>query len=155
MPWLQPETIKLASFILTSHEKAFGYKLFKHENTTNSNQINSKKLFSLNKIVLSHDNTNDPLINYSNALALKLWDKTWAEMIGMPSRLTAPKNEQKKRARVIKDALLKDFSIGYDGIRVSGKGVLFRIKNVRIWKIWDENSNEYGQAATFSDWDWV
>ncbi len=154
-PWLQPEHIKLVGLLLDSHEKAFKYKLFNYENRENLNTINSQKLFSLDQVVLAHNNNKDPMIQYANALGLKLWEKTWSEMIGMPSRLTAPKNERKQRNDAIKEAHIKDFLTGYEGIRISSKGNLFHIKNVRIWKICDKENNEYGQAATFSEWDWI
>ena len=121
-PWLQPEHIKLVSLLLDSHEKAFKYKLFHYENAKNLNTINSQKLFFLDQIVLAHNNNKDTIIQYANALGLKLWEKTWSEMIGMPSRLTAPMNEQKQRNAAIQEANIKDFLTGYEGIRKSSKG---------------------------------
>ncbi len=154
-PWLNPETIKLVHLLLNSHQKAFGYPLFVNSSEKKSELINNEKLFSLGIVVMAHDTAKDPILNYSNALALHIWERTWSEMIGMPSRLTAPSEERSKRARAMENALLKNSISNYQGIRISSTGKRFLIRKARVWKIWDEHNNAYGQAAAFSHWQWI
>ena len=102
--------------------------------------------------VIAHDNEVNPCINYANAAALQLWSRCWTEMIGMPSELTAPKEERKKRNNALLEVSQKHSITNYQGIRINSQGEYFKIKNARIWTIWDEKDLVYGQAATFQDW---
>ncbi len=150
-PWLNSKNNRIVRLILNSHEQAFNYPLLKKQ----SDMQNSKNLFSQQLVILAHDNSKDPILVYANALALKLWEKTWEEMIGMPSRLTAPEEEQKQREIAIKNALNKISITNYEGIRITSTGKLFLIKKAKIWKIWDEQSQTFGQAASFLNWEWM
>ena len=111
-----------------------------------------KALFALRKPILAHDNNNDPYINYANAAALKLWKKSWNEMIGMPSRLTAPLKEQDKRQNILNMVSKNNGIKDYQGIRVDGQGECFLIRDARIWTLCDEKDFIYGQAATIEYW---
>ncbi len=151
-PWLNPKTIRIVNLLLSSHERAFGKKLIKYQTLQNSQRLHSQELFSIDMPVMAHDTSNDPCLNYANAAALKLWCRNWNEMIGMPSRLTAPINERRQRKDVLSQALNQDAVKGYQGIRIDRKGRKFLISNARIWTIWDEKGLFFGQAATFSNW---
>ena len=109
-------------------------------------------LFSMSKPVMAHSNAKDPCLNYANSAALQLWSRCLNEMIGIPSRLTAPKDEQKQRKKALEAALSKNGIKNYQGIRINSKGELFMIKNARVWTIWDENKKPCGQGATFDCW---
>ena len=102
--------------------------------------------------VMAHDTSTDPCLNYANAAALQLWSRCWDEMIGMPSRLTAPEKERAKRQDALLEVNSEHAITNYQGIRVNSKGEYFTIKNARIWTIWDENNLIYGQAASFDNW---
>ena len=111
------------------------------------------QLFNWTKPVIAHDNQNDPLINYSNYLALQLWSRSWEEMIGLPSKLTAPIQERKNRSSTLRQVMKNNAIKGYEGIRINSKGQIFSIKDVYIWTVWDEESKPFGQAATFYKWE--
>ena len=81
-----------------------------------------------------------------------LKNKSWNEMIGMPSRLTAPKEERSKREDDLNAVRRSHFIKGYQAIRINSKGQLFQIKNAKIWTLLDLNGRAYGQAATFDSW---
>lgn len=151
-PWLSNKSLKLVKPLLKSYQSAFGECLLTSPTHLSSSQQKAKLLFTLHKPVLVHDNSKDPYLIYANYAALQLWDRCWEQMIGMPSRLTTPKEEQIKR----EDALLKVSEQNaikhYEGIRVNSKGEYFMIRNACIWTIWDEKNILYGQAATFDDW---
>jgi hypothetical protein len=41
----------------------------------------------------------DPTFTYANKAALELWEATWDELIGLPSRLSAPESEREVRSQ--------------------------------------------------------
>ena len=105
--------------------------------------------------MLAHNDSSDPALVYANAAALKLWQRRWAQMVGMPSRLTAPEQERRERAQALGNARQQDAYQGYSGIRIDSQGHRFVINNARIWTLWDLNGQRCGQAATFASWHWL
>ena len=49
-------------------------------------------------------------------------------------------------------AIQKDGITGLTAIRINQSGRKFKISNIRIWTLWDEDENPIGQAAAFSNW---
>ena len=49
----------------------------------------AQRLFAAPFVVASHGREAEPILNYGNAQALKLWEMNWEEFITTPSRLTA------------------------------------------------------------------
>ncbi len=151
-PWLAKRSLTVINLLLESYQLAFGECLITSTSHTKSNLEKAKSLFAMPNPVIAHDNSNDPCLNYANAAALELWDRDWHEMIGMPSRLTAPETEYKKREQILGKVQKSKAIKNYQGIRINSKGEYFMIKNVKIWTIWDEEDLIYGQAATFDNW---
>ena len=154
-PWLSSDNLRWATVIQTSHERAFGTRLFTGSSTAVDSRAHSQELFALAAPVLAHHASNDPLLIYANAAALKLWRRCWSDMVGMPSRLTAPEQERTERAQALSKAQRVDAFQGYRGIRIDSQGRRFVIHNARIWTLWNEHGEACGQAASFSDWWWL
>ena len=150
-PWLTPAKQQLAHCILRSFERAFGRPLLAGDRGAHAPQ----ELFGADTVVLAHDGGTDPALIYANAAALQLWERTWAEMIGMPSRLTAEPQERAGRARMLATALEQHASEGYTGVRISKSGRRFQIHNARLWTLWGPGDQPCGQAAAFSNWWWL
>ena len=142
-PWQTPETLVLVSRLLSSHQRAFHRPLV---------DCSGHDLFSSDVAVLAHDNSRDPLLIYANATALRLWERPWEDMIGMPSRYTAEAEARSQRDSALQQAKQGDAFEGYSGVRVSRTGQRFMISNARIWTLWDETGRHFGQAAAFSSW---
>jgi hypothetical protein len=153
-PWLTPGKQHLAVCILRSFERAFGRPLLAGGTTHDVLQA-SQLLFRGDTVVLAHDGAPDPALIYANAAALQLWERSWAEMIGMPSRLTAEPEERAGRARMLATALQQHASEGYSGVRISKSGRRFQIHNARLWTLWGPGDQPCGQAAAFSSWWWL
>lgn len=153
-PWLTPGKQYLAVCILRSFERAFGRPLLAGGTTHDVLQA-SQLLFRGDTVVLAHDGASDPALIYANAAALQLWERSWAEMIGMPSRLTAEPEERAGRARMLATALQQHASEGYSGVRISKSGRRFQIHNARLWTLWGPGDQPCGQAAAFSSWWWL
>ena len=153
--WLTAKKQGLAKMLLQSHQKAFSRPLIAAAQPGHPKRLLCQNLFACGFPVLAHGTEQDPKLSYANAAALQLWETRWDELIGMPSRLTAPNSEQAKRSNALGQAKRLDAVQNYRGIRISRKGRRFMINKARIWTLWDAKERVCGQAACFSDWWWI
>ncbi len=102
--------------------------------------------------MLSHGLEDDPVLNYGNREALKLWDMSFPDFTRMPSRVTAEPVLREERERLLATAARKGFIDDYAGVRISATGRRFRIENAIIWNVVDDEGVRRGQAATFDRW---
>ena len=155
-PWLDAPQQALAIQMLESHQRGFGCALIAGGiGTARSSRLPAQELFSCGFPVLAHGGGSDPTLTYANAAALQLWEASWTELVGLPSRLTAPETERPERRTALGKAQALHALKGYAGIRISRKGRRFQINNARIWTLWDDQLHPCGQAASFSDWWWI
>ncbi|KGG25314.1 MULTISPECIES: MEKHLA domain-containing protein [unclassified Prochlorococcus] len=154
-PWLSSEKQELVNLLLISHQHAFNRPLLACERHQPSQRLAGQELFAATQPVLAHSDGHDPNLSYANAAALQLWGRRWEEMVGMPSRLTAPTSEQDARANALGRALQKDAIKGYQGIRMNNEGRRFLINNARIWTLWNQEGLRIGQAALIGSWWWL
>jgi hypothetical protein len=112
----------------------------------------ARALFNAPFAVLSHDTATDPMLNYANRTALRLFELDWGELTTMPSRLTAEVSERSERARLLAQVLRRGYIDDYRGVRVSKNGRRFSIQRATVWNLLDESGGACGQAATFSHW---
>lgn len=115
------------------------------------------ELMDLDAVVLCHDTSDDPLFVYANRAAQRLWERSWDEFIGMPSRLTANEVERAERAEALSTPGVVR---GYAGERVTAAGQRFRIRDATVWPVYDygrdgEDPRLVGQAATFNSWEFL
>ncbi|MBC1260506.1 MEKHLA domain-containing protein [Synechococcus sp. BSF8S] len=174
-PWLSPGAIEQATWLQHSHQRAFGRPLIAATTTSSSSWLCSpgcpepskgaarqraQELFAASTVVLAHDGNaerldHDPRLIYANRAALVLWHRPWAEMVGMPSRLTAEPAERSGRARLLASARAQEAISGYTGIRIDSHGRRFVISGARLWTLRDLQGRDRGQAAAFSNWWWL
>ena len=153
--WLTKGNTALAVLLLQSHQRAFGRSLIAMGQPDPPQRLISQALFACGFPVLAHGTGNDPKLTYANAAALQLWDSCWSDLIGMPSRLTAPETERAERSNALGQAKRLDAVKNYRGIRISREGRRFMINNAKIWTLWDGDGQVCGQAASFSTWWWI
>jgi hypothetical protein len=103
-------------------------------------------------VVLSHGTEADPVLNYGNRAALKLWEMEWEEFVRTPSRYTAEAPNREARARLLAEAAANGFIDNYSGVRISKSGRRFYIERATIWNLVSKTGAVLGQAATFSGW---
>lgn len=115
----------------------------------------AKNVFEAPFVLVSHGTETDPVLNYGNAAALKLWEMPWAELTRTPSRLTAEAPNREERARLLTAVTKHGFIDDYSGIRISKTGRRFRIAQATVWNLLDEKKNYAGQAAMFSHWEFL
>lgn len=112
----------------------------------------SQALFEAPFVVVSHGAEADPILNYGNRQALKLWRIEWEQFTQTPSRLTAEPMERADRDRLLQQAKANGFINNYQGVRICSTGQRFSIHNVILWTVLDEKGVGCGQAATFDQW---
>lgn len=115
----------------------------------------ARKLFTAPFVVVSHGTEDDPVFNYGNAMALKLFELGWEEFTSMPSRKSAEAVNRSQRAEILKQVTEKGYCAGYAGIRISASGRRFKIKDAILWNLLDSNGQYCGQAACFDQWEFL
>ena len=150
--WLSAEKRGLTALLLSSHQRSFQRPLIAAARSSQSMRQCCQELFSCGFPVLAHGIGADPALIYANAAALQLWGRRWADMVGMPSRLTAPVEVRSERRQALKQAQTQDAMRGYGGVRIDQQGRRFMIRNARIWTLLDEENRPIGQAVCFHDW---
>ena len=110
----------------------------------------ARRLYFAPFALLSHGCEEDPLINYANHAAQEMFEMTWQEIIGRPSRLTAGSEDQGERGKMLQRVAKHGFTDNYSGVRISKSGRPFFIHHATVWNLLDENGRYCGQAAMFS-----
>ena len=113
------------------------------------------QVFSADFALLSHNTDPDPLFNYANQTALDLFELSWEEFFGMPSRLSVEPVNQQARERIMAAVSANGFVDDYSGVRISKTGKRFRIQGAVIWNVHDQQGVYHGQAAWFKNWEWL
>jgi hypothetical protein len=148
--WQKPEIITWSQIILNSYQQLLGKELI---NRNGNPREEAKQLFYAPMIVLSHNSDPDPLYNYANLQGLKLWEMTWEELITTPSKSTTEPILREKRDKFLAETTTKGYITNYQGIRVSRTGKKYKIKDVIVWNLTNEEDQYCGQGATFSRWE--
>ena len=120
-----------------------------------SPQQYAKKLFETPAVVLSHGLQDDPIFSYGNQAALDLFEMDWDSLTKLPSRKSAQPLNREERARLLDAVTSKGFIDDYSGVRVSSTGRKFLIPKAIVWNLVDDAGKLQGQAATFSDWEFL
>ncbi|MCR8659619.1 MEKHLA domain-containing protein [Paenibacillus endoradicis] len=113
------------------------------------------QLNKANCIILSHGTEADPILNYGNERAMLLWEMTEEQFTSTPSRLTAEPMERVERANFMSEVTNNGYVANYTGVRISSSGKRFYIKKATVWNLIDERGKYCGQAATFSDYEYI
>lgn len=102
--------------------------------------------------LLSHDARSDPVFNYGNRLALKLFAMDAAQLCRTPSRLSAEPVNREERDRLLARVHQHGFIDDYAGVRIAADGHRFRIEQATVWNVLDADGQLAGQAAMFAHW---
>jgi len=140
-----------AALLLSSYRRWTGEELLPAEDP----QDIGRRLWEAPFAVLSHGLGPDPIFNYGNATALRLFDYHWHAFTRLPSRLSAEPVNQEERARLLEQVRRDGYSRGYRGVRISADGRRFRIANAVVWNLVDERGDYQGQAASFDRWEFL
>jgi len=148
-PWSCQKQIEHVQLLLDSFAHLLGRDLIPR-NGPPAEQ--ARLLFKSPFVVVSHGTEADPVLNYANAAALRLWEMDWATFVQTPSRLTAEPMHRDERARLLERTRRDGYVDDYAGIRISQSGRRFRIEQAIVWNLIDSAGHLRGQAATFDQW---
>jgi len=147
--WLNDSILSWIALVLDSYAQWTNVELV---DRTGTRHEQAQRLFSAPFVVASHGIEADPILNYGNAQALRLWEMSWEEFVTTPSRVTAEPVNQAERARMLQHASTQGLIRDYRGVRISRTGKRFLVEQATVWNVLDRNQNTVGQAATFSTW---
>ena len=102
--------------------------------------------------LVSHGTQPAPVFSYANPAALRLFEMSWEAFTALPSRLSAEPMLQAERDQLLKRVTRHGYIDDYTGVRISGTGRRFQIRNATVWNLLDEDGNPYGQAALLKEW---
>ena len=132
----------------TSYQSLLHRPLLQSENVQNL----GREAFFADFALLSHNADPDPLFDYANQVALAVFEFSWEELIGLPSRLSAEVGNQQAREEALTKVAEHGYMEHYNAVRISKSGRRFWIKDVVIWNVYDEQGIYRGQAACFQSW---
>jgi hypothetical protein len=158
-PWLSPPVLERLECLERGHLQAFGRPLLAGD-PDRPLRLRAQELFAAAEVVLAHDGADPgldpgPRLIYANRSALRLWRRPWAELVGMPSRLTAEPAQRSSRSQALTQALRSGGIRGYAGIRIDSQGRRFQLSGARIWSLIGADGTTCGQAAAFENWWWI
>ena len=140
------------NLLRSSYKNLLGKDLFYSELT--DIEI-AKEIYLAPFVVVSHDTSPNPIFNYGNQAALKLFEMTWQEFTSLPSKQSAEPPNREERARLLEAVTNEGFIEDYSGIRISKTGKRFMLKQVTVWNLIDRDRRYCGQAAVCSHWDYL
>lgn len=149
---LRPEWIAHTQILLDSYRRWVGSELI---DRTGSPAEQAERLFLAPFVVVSHGTQSDPILNYGNQTALRLWDMDIPTLLQTPSRYTAEPMHRDERAQLLERTSRDGYVDDYQGIRISSTGRRFRIDRATVWNLVDAAGQRVGQAATFSEWQFL
>ncbi len=149
-PWQYPDIQAHCRLMADSYQHWTGGELAGDEPDP---ALFARRLYEASFVLVSHGTEQDPLFNFGNLAAQRLWELDWGQLVGMPSRRSAESVAQDDRSEALKSALCGGWVSGYSGVRISASGQRFLIRGGIIWNLLDAQGGLRGQAACFSDWD--
>lgn len=151
-PWDNAARRRQARCLVDSHRHWTSRDLVA---ATADDQELAAALFTAPFVLVAHGTEADPRLSYGNATALALWEMTWEEFIGTPSRLTAEAPDREARARLLAEVTRNGFIADYAGVRISRTGRRFRIAEATVWNLVGADGLPAGQAAWFRRWEFL
>ncbi len=151
-PWLNHNWVFHTQILLDSFRHWIGRELIPRDGTAGDQ---ARALFESEFVVVSHGTQSDPILNYGNRTALKLWEISIEQLRQTPSRLTAEPLHRDERARLLERTTRQGYVDDYQGIRIATTGRRFRIHRATVWNLRDSAGAFAGQAATFSEWEFL
>lgn len=112
----------------------------------------AKYLYEAAFVAVSHDTAPDPVFNYANLAAQRLFEMDWDTFVTVPSRLSAGPQHRDERRRLLEAVTQHGYIDDYAGIRVAKSGRQFRVEAATVWNLAGDDGLYAGQAAMFSQW---
>lgn len=134
------------NILLNSYQQCFAEKLIENDNNA------LQAIWEADFVLLSHGIQQDPIFNFANPSAMALFELDFHSFIQLPSKYSAEPVSQTEREQLLAQVTKHGCIKNYTGIRVSSSGKRFYIENAKVWNLYDDAGDYYGQAATFRNW---
>jgi hypothetical protein len=115
----------------------------------------ARALYEAPFVVVSHDTATDPVFNYANLAAQRLFGMDWDEFVTVPSRFSAEPVARAEREALLRRVAEQGYIDDYAGVRIAQDGRRFRIEAAVVWNLARDDGTAAGQAATFSRWEYL
>lgn len=138
-----------AELLFSSYSRITGKELVEPKG---SREEMARALFEAPYGIVSHGVGEDPVFNYGNRAALKLFEMSWKDFLVLPSRKSAEPVNQAERQKLLDRVTKYGFVDDYRGVRISATGRRFRIDQATVWNVVDESNVYRGQAAVIFRW---
>ena len=115
----------------------------------------ARALFEAPFALVSHGLETDPIFNYGNCVALRLFEVSWEALTRMPSRESAEPMNRDERVRLLDRVSSQGYIDDYAGIRISASGRRFAIEQATVWNVVNSDGELCGQAAVFAHWEYL
>jgi len=148
------QIVQLANQIVRSYQHVVGDRLVDLSSEATDSQI-AASVYELPAVILSHNGQADPTFTFANLAAQRLFEYSWDEFLALRSHQSAEPEQRSTRAEMLARAARDGYIADYRGVRISGSGKRFEIKNAIIWNVSDQHGNQIGQAAVFDDWEFL
>jgi len=120
-----------------------------------SDAASAQSIFNAPYAVISHGIEAEPVFNYVNKTAMKLFNMTWDEMTKLQSRYSTEQPNREQRLQLLNEVKANGYIDNYSGIRIAKGGRRFYIEQATVWNLTDNDGVYYGQAAMFSHWRFI
>jgi MEKHLA domain len=150
--WQRSNIVSWNQILLNSYRQLLGAELIQHDCDPLKQ---AKYLFFAPFVLVSHGTEADPILNYGNQTALKLWELNWDEFTRTPSRQTAEPMNREERQNLLSQVTERGYIDNYRGVRISRTGKRFAIDRAIVWNLTDFEGKYCGQAATFASWSFL
>jgi PAS domain-containing protein len=140
-----------ARLLLASYARLTGRELV----ATGEPAVCARALYEAPFVVVSHDTAPDPVFNYANLAAQRLFGMGWDEFLTVPSRFSAEPVARAERERLLRRVAEQGYIDDYAGVRIAKDGRRFRIEAAVVWNLTGRNGRPAGQAATFARWEYL
>ena len=143
--------IARSQLILSNYQRLFSKSLI----PAGSPAEQAESLYYAPFVLLSHGVEDDPIFNFANQTALKLFELSWEQLKQLPSRKSAEPVNRDERQRLLEQVTEKGYIDHYSGVRVSSTGRRFQIHDALVWNLSDSQGEYQGQAAMFDKWEFL
>ena len=138
-----------AALLLASYARLTGRELVP------AGDARARSLYEAPFVVVSHDTQPDPVFNYANLAAQRLFGMGWDEFVMLPSRCSAEPVERAEREVLLRRVAEQGYIDDYAGVRIAKDSRRFRIEAAVVWNLTGPDGRPAGQAATFAQWKYL
>eukprot|EP00667_Euglena_gracilis_P025548 EG_transcript_30060 len=115
----------------------------------------ARTLYESPYAIISHGNEADPIYNYANLTAQRLFEMSWERFTSIPSRSTTDEMRQADRDAFVQATREHGYQSGYPGVRTSDKGRRFQLRNCTLFNLVDEDGDYRGQAVVTNEFEYL